>query len=187
MPKLKSAALLLFFGIAFSLGIGMLISISEGTDLFPKPVDLRHPVNGVLETRTFHIGPDAQVLNSVQSGRHGTKYAYVRLVETDNAVLLNGVEGSDYVCRDLLNSVVQANRLNAYNLREMDRKLIAYRGQTIKATVLVPTFSTAPKLCDGMRWDPSSKEVYLGSKVVYFFAPSGAGYAGTLDSWQESN
>jgi hypothetical protein len=187
MHKLKSTLFLLFIGVAISLGIAMLISITQGADLFPKPVDLQRPAGGALETRTFHIDADSQVLNSVQTGRHGSKYAYVQLMETREAVLLNGIEGSKYVCDDLLTPFVQKNQLYAYNLREMDRKLIAYRGETIKATVLVPTFDTVPKLCDGMHWDPTSKEVYLGNKVVYFFAPSGNGYAGTLDSWQASS
>jgi hypothetical protein len=172
-----------------TVGIAMLVAAHDGTTLIPKPiepVDLAHPYGGALETKSFHIGAASQVLFSVQTGRYGSKYGYVRLVETDDAVLLNGYGGASYVCENLL-PFVQKNRLGERNLREMDRKLIAYRGQTVSANVLVPKFDQAPPLCGDMRWDSASKELYLGNKAVYFFAPSGKGYAGTLESWTGSD
>jgi hypothetical protein len=75
-----------------TLGIAECVAVRDNTPLIPKPVDLQHPVGGSLETKSFHISPDSQVLASVQSGRHGSKYEYVRLVEKDDSVLLNGYE-----------------------------------------------------------------------------------------------
>jgi hypothetical protein len=169
---------------AMTFAIGEWFSVTRNEPLVAQPVDLTHPIGGVFESVSFHLGRDSDVLAAVQSDRYGEKHSYVRLIETDDAVLLNGEEGAEFVCSDLLTPFVQKNRLGTYSLHEMDRKLLAHRGQTIQAAVLVPRFDTEPGLCDGMRWNPSSKEVYLNGKAVYFFVPSGKGYAGTLDSWR---
>lgn len=181
---MKKFLITLAFGGVLTLAIGELYSVTRHVPLIPKPVDLTHPSGGTFESVTFHIGHDSDVLASVQSDRYGTKYSYVRVVETDDALLLNGLEGSQFVCDDLLSPFVEDNRLGTYNLHEMDRKILAFHGQTITATVLVPRFDKEPPLCEGMKWDPSSKIVYLNNKAVYFFVPSGRNYAGTLDSWQ---
>lgn len=181
---MKKFFITLAFGACLTLAVAELTSVTKHVPLVAKPVDLTHPAGGTFESVSFHIGPDSDVLAAVQSDRYGSKYSYIRLVETDDAVLLNGLEGSQFVCDDLLSPFVEENRLGTYNLHELDRKVLAYRGQTITATALVPKFDKEPNLCEGMTWDPSSKIVYLNKKAVYFFVPSGRNFAGTIDSWR---